>query len=136
MRNYVARRGTVIEIESAEETTSGFQTKLKNFRRKKMKNTITAATLAIVLTFGATLANAEGIIIGSRSEGIIIGSRAENAKCTPKETYGILVSDRPILSGVLTALAGIIIGSRSTGETCKERNGILVSDRNGILVSD
>lgn len=83
-----------------------------------MKNTFTAITLATVLTFGATLANA----------GIIIGDKAAPAPCKEVSTYGILVSDSPMLSGVLTAIAGIIIGDKPAPSTCVEKNGILVSD--------
>jgi hypothetical protein len=73
-----------------------------------MKKTITTITLAIIMTFGATFANA-GIIIGDKSapacsgnEGIIIGDILElfgiiigdkSAPCTTTDTDGIIIGD-------------------------------------------
>lgn len=100
-----------------------------------MKNTTKTLAIAIVLLAG-TFANAEGIIITSRSEGIIITSRAETG-CTEKESTGILVSDRAsgILKGIVEAIGGILVSDRGA-KSCEEKGGILVSDRGGILVSD
>ena len=74
----------------------GFENK-KNFRRKKMKNTITAITLAMVLTLSSTFAFA----------GILVGDAPTPAPtCTETKKDGILISDGII---VLGNVAGIIV---------------------------
>ena len=78
-----------------------------------MKKTITTITLAFIMTFGATFANA-GIIIGDKS-----GQECGNTK------EGIIIGD------FLQELFGIIIGDKS-GDTCKE--GIILGD--GIIIGD
>lgn len=87
-----------------------------------MKKTLTATTLAIVLMFGATFANA-GIIVGDRAtndtckDGIIVGDRA-----------GIIVGDSPVINGIITAITGIIIGGKADPAPCTSvsRNGIII----------
>lgn len=105
-----------------------------------MKNTITAATMAIVLGFGATFANA-GIIVTDRADGIIVTDRAEQ-KCESSTKGGIIVTD---FMGVFRAILGIIVTDRPEKQGCtveKEKggivraDGIIVTDRSGILVSD
>ncbi len=95
-----------------------------------MKKTITALTLATVLTFGTTLANA----------GIIAAGRADSSICKQTTKSGMLVSDSPIVSGIIAAIAGMLVSDRRTAApACSEKNGMLVSDRadrEGMLVSD
>ncbi|MFM9905035.1 MAG: hypothetical protein ACKVQJ_10750 [Pyrinomonadaceae bacterium] len=94
-----------------------------------MKTTFTTITLALVLTFGATFANA----------GIIVSDRAEN----PCKS-GIIVSDSPgiIVSDFFGFITGIIVSDKPAESNCKsgiivsDGPGIIVSDRAGILVSD
>jgi len=100
-----------------------------------MKKTITTITLAMVLTFTATIANA----------GILISDRDNSGKtdCTKE---GILVSDSTgiivygregiIVYGIAMALEGILISDRSKDAPCTTKEGILISDREGILISD
>ncbi len=114
-----------------------------------MKNTLTTLTLAIVLTFGATFANA-GIIITDRSDqaaGIIVTDLA-NTGCKSAEKGGIIVTDIygtfASLAGIIvTDLTGIIVTDLSNGrEGCManrsvSRDGIIVTDRAaGIIVTD
>ena len=77
-----------------------------------MKKTLTAITLAAVLTLGTTFANA-GIIITNVSEGPAPTTCADNGK----GFYGIIIMN----------IVGIIIGNRA---------GIIIGNRGGILVSD
>lgn len=94
-----------------------------------MKNTIATITLALVLTFGATFANA-GIMIGDRS--------ATPATCSA-DKGGIMIGDRSAI-GILigdfaTYLEGILIGDKSaTG--CNSKGGIMIGDRTGIMIGD
>jgi hypothetical protein len=91
-----------------------------------MKNTIKAATLAIVLTFGSTFAMA----------GIIAGGNPTPATCQEKKgilvsdapTPGIIAGGSPIVAGVVAVLVGIIAGGKAEPAPCVEMNGILVSD--------
>ncbi len=102
-----------------------------------MKNTITTFTLAIVLMFGTTLANA-GIIVGGRGEQAC--SKAKQERLAP----GIIVGGRTTLGAFVALLEGIIVGGRDgiivggrqSEANCAEKSGILVSDKSGILVSD
>ena len=100
-----------------------------------MKNIITATTMAIVLTFGATLANA-GIIVTDRAEGIIVTDRAEQP-CTSVNKEGIIVTD---FVGVFRAILGIIVTDapeKECSSISRDRNGIIVTDRaDGIIVTD
>lgn len=99
-----------------------------------MKNIITTATMAIVLTFGATFANA-GIIVTDRAEGIIVTDRAEQ-RCTSVNKEGIIVTD---FVGVFRAILGIIVTDAPEKECSpsRDRNGIIVTDRaDGIIVTD
>lgn len=73
-----------------------------------MKKTITTITLATIMAFGATFANA----------GIIIGDKAEET-CKSTATDGIIIGD-------LLEIFGIIIGDQST--TCTETDGIIIGD--------
>ena len=91
-----------------------------------MKNTITAITLAMVLTLSSTFAFA----------GILVGDAPTPAPtCTETKKDGILVSDAPgiivignaagiIVIGAAQAIAGIIVIGAPTPCT----NGILISD--------
>ena len=94
-----------------------------------MKKTFATITLALVLTFGATFANA-GILIGDRW--------ATPAPCSASKD-GILIGDRSaigILIGDFAAyLEGILIGDK-TATGCTAKGGIMVSDRSGILIGD
>lgn len=105
-----------------------------------MKKTITTITLAMVLTFGSTFANA-GILVSDRS-GILVSDRNGSTKtdCTKEgilvsDRSGILVSDRysAVVAAVIRALEGIIVGDKSKGSPCTTKDGILVSDREGII---
>lgn len=92
-----------------------------------MKKTITAITLALVLTFGATFANA-GILVSNGPAATDCkaeqdGGIVKDIKDVIKEILGILVSNRPVAAE-----------TPCTQEV--DKNGILVSDRNGILVSN
>ena len=109
-----------------------------------MKKTITATTLAIVMMFGATIANANGgIIVGGRAEGdgnggIIVGGKAEKSckvKGESSVSTGIIVGGRTELGAVVAFLEGIIVVGR-TISPCEEKTGIIVSDRDGVIVSN
>jgi hypothetical protein len=114
-------------------------TKLKYFGEREMKNTITAATMAIVLGFGATFANA-GIIVTDRADGIIVTDRAER-KCESTSKSGIIVTD---FMGIFRAILGIIVTDRPEKQECTsdvQKTGIIVTDRadsgrGGIIVTD
>ena len=95
-----------------------------------MKKTLTAITLAAVLTLGTTFANA-GIIITNVSEGPAPTTCADNGK----GFYGIIITN--IVGIIITNIAGILVSdakeqpctSKSTATgTSIERGGILVSD--------
>ena len=95
-----------------------------------MKNMITAVTLAVVFTFGASFANA----------GIILTDRAESS-CVQVEK-GVVVTD---FVGVFRAILGIILTDRAETPTCggkkvgttRDRNGIILTDRaDGIILTD
>jgi len=86
-----------------------------------MKNTITTITLAIVMTFSTTLANA----------GIMVSDKAAPAPCADSTKDGILVGGRSLLmDGIRLAIAfktGILVGGRTNPETCTQsKDGILV----------
>lgn len=91
-----------------------------------MKKTLSTITLAIVMTFGATFANA----------GIIIGDKSAPSTCTQTEKDGIIIGDIVgTVYGWMTAIVvsektGIIIGDRpapcTTGEQSKD--GIIIGD--------
>jgi hypothetical protein len=76
-----------------------------------MKKTITTATLAITILFGATFANA----------GILVTDRTNNAT-------GILVTDRTNSAG------GILVTDR-TNQLCSTQKGIVVTDVIGTFAS-
>ncbi len=87
-----------------------------------MKKTVTTITLTLVMTLGATFANA----------GIIIGDAADTGKCTAtdKSKDGIIIGD---ITGIIIGdIMGIIIGDSKGGDqtpcVAKEKNGILVGD--------
>src|SRR5258707_907360 len=104
-----------------------------------MNKKLTTITLALVLTFGATIANA-GIIISDKAQ----GSCGKNGiLVSDAPTAGIIISDLMapgiIISDLVSGVAGIIISDRKGGSSpCK--NGILVSDSDapagGIIISD
>lgn len=78
-----------------------------------MKKTITTITLALVMTFGATFANA-GIIIGDAT--------TTTTTCTGTKD-GIIIGD------LLQELWGIIIGDRSSEPcTTATKDGIIIGD--------
>src|SRR5213592_1269193 len=102
-----------------------------------MNRTLTTITLALVLTFGATIANA-GIIVGDKAQGscgkngIIVGDAPIGGIIV-----GDLVAPGIIISDLVSGIAGIIVSDRKGGSTpCK--NGIIVGDSptSGIIVSD
>jgi hypothetical protein len=98
----------------------------------KMNKTITTITLAIVLTFGATFANA----------GILIGDRADSGSNKGSCTNGIIIGGAPIagiligdlvapgilVSDLVSGVAGILIGDEATPSPCKSRS------KNGIII--
>ncbi len=73
-----------------------------------MKKTILTITLAMIMTFGATFANA-GIIIGDKS----------TEPCANTETDGIIIGD-------LLEFFGIIIGDAP--QACSQTDGIIIGD--------
>jgi hypothetical protein len=98
-----------------------------------MKNATKIFALALVLTSGASMVKAEGIIMGDRSapvcseplnEGIIMGDRG-----------GILVSDRSsgIAYGIITSIEQVLKGK---DEGCASKDGIIMGDRDGIIMGD
>ncbi|MEJ7624365.1 MAG: hypothetical protein WKF34_10275 [Pyrinomonadaceae bacterium] len=94
-----------------------------------MKNTIKAITFALVLTFTATFASANG--------GIIVSDRAANG-CVEKKD-GIIVVGRAegiIVVGIarLIDALGIIVSDKAQGPCVEKKDGIIVSDRGGIIV--
>ncbi len=118
-------------------------------------------TLAIVLSFGATFANA-GILVTDRTNsaaGILVTDRSDSAAgilvtdltntgCSSVERRGIIVTD---IFGTMASLAGILVSDltgilvsdltsssgKCTGSRSKSRDGIIVTDRAaGILVTD
>ena len=72
-----------------------------------MKKTLTAITLAIVLMFGATFANA----------GIIVGDKPSTDTCN--STKGIIILRDGIIILAATAITGIIVGDQPTDQ-CSE----------------
>lgn len=123
----VARCGTQVEIrECKKESKQGLGNINKTFRRRKMKNTVKVAALAIVLMFGANIVKADGIIVGDRAE----------KGCVKQTSEGIIVGDRGIFGTIFDTLEGIIVGD-SKENPCVEKNGIIVGDRTeGIIVGD
>lgn len=106
-----------------------------------MNKTLTTITLALVLTFGATIANA-GIIISDKAQGSC-GKNGILVSDSDSPTGGIIISDLMapgiIISDIVTRVAGIIISDRKGGAgPCK--NGIIISDSDaptgGIIISD
>ncbi len=94
-----------------------------------MKNTTKALALAIVLMFGTTFANAEGIIIGDRAE----------KGCTKEVNEGIIIGDKAegFFSGLIDTLEGIIIGDSKEDAPCLDKEGIIIGDRaEGIIIGD
>ena len=80
-----------------------------------MKKTLTAITLAILLMFGATFANA----------GIIVGDKPVDTTCTSTDKDGIIILRDGIIILVATTITGIIVGDKPT-EQCVEKNGIII----------
>ncbi|MEP6787857.1 MAG: hypothetical protein ABJB40_05455, partial [Acidobacteriota bacterium] len=87
--------------------TSGFQKKLTYSGETEMKKTLTVITLAIVLMFGATFANA----------GIIVGDRPSTDTCNSSK--GIIILRSGIIILAATAITGIIVGDEPTDQ-CKD----------------
>ncbi len=92
-----------------------------------MKNTIKAATLATLLSFGSTFAMAEGIIVGGRAENECSVEK-NGIMVSDAPTPGIIVGGSPIIAGVVAVLEGIIVGGKPEPAPCVEKNGIMVSD--------
>jgi hypothetical protein len=86
-----------------------------------MKKTITTITLAVVMTFGATFAHANG--------GIIVAGSPDTQPCTPKTTDGIIVAGMPqVIGTVVTLIDGIIVAGNPTPEPCTTAtDGIIVA---------
>jgi len=79
-----------------------------------MKKTITAITLAMILSLGTTFANAEGILVADRS--------VETCTSTDTVKDGIIYLGRSILE-----FTGILVADLSAPCT-SSRDGILVAD--------
>ena len=80
-----------------------------------MKKTITAITLAMLLSLGTTFANAEGILVADRSAGT----------CTSTDT----AKDGIIIFNLVDFITSIFTAEdRSAGCTDSSRDGILVAD--------
>lgn len=108
-----------------------------------MKKTIATLTLAIVMGFGTTFANANSGIMVSDRQGIMISDRTEQV-CgeVDASSTGIIIGG---FANMLEEMFGIIIGGRKdcrkteaggTGIMVSDRQGIMVSDRQGIMISD
>lgn len=80
-----------------------------------MKKTITAITLAMLLSLGTTFANAEGILVADRSAN----------QCTSSDSLkdGIIVLGRSILE-----FAGILVADAAAPCSDSSKDGILVAD--------
>ncbi|MFZ1700400.1 MAG: hypothetical protein WBO10_04165 [Pyrinomonadaceae bacterium] len=101
-----------------------------------MKKIFATLTLAATMMFGATFANADGIIILDKADG----------QCNTKDgiiildrTEGILVSDfaSGVVFGIQAAFEGILVSDKLTPCTETKKDGIIILDRTeGILVSD
>lgn len=80
-----------------------------------MKKTITAITLAMLLSLGTTFANAEGILVADRT----------TTTCTTTDTLkdGIIILGRSILE-----FTGILVADLSAPCADGSRDGILVAD--------
>ncbi len=83
-----------------------------------MKKTLSTITLAAVLTFGTTVASADGLIIGGRT------ANTENT-CTQVEKDGLIIGG---IIDIIYQFTGILVYDRS--EPCAEqsRDGLLISD--------
>ena len=75
-----------------------------------MKKTITTITLAMIMAFGATFANA-GIIIG-------------DAPTPCSQTDGIIIGD--MFTKIISQIEGIIIGDAP--KPCTQTDGIIIGD--------
>lgn len=80
-----------------------------------MKKTITAITLAMLLSVGTTFVKAEGILVADRSA----------TQCTSSDSLkdGIIILGRSILE-----LAGILVADVAAPCSDNSRDGILVAD--------
>ena len=76
-----------------------------------MKKTIATITLAFLMTFGATFAKADGIIIGD----------AASTSCA-NDKEGIIMGD------FLQELFGIIMGDKSSTPCTTDTEGIIIGD--------
>lgn len=85
-----------------------------------MKKTLSAITLAIVLTFGTTFANAGIIVIGKADDS------AKSDSCVSDTKEGIIVIG---VAALVNALTGIIVIGKAT-EPCSDstysKDGIIV----------
>lgn len=121
LQNIVLNCGTQIVMVRVNEAD---RFRDKNFRRKIMKNTITAITLAMVLTLSSTFAFA-GILVGD--------APTTTGTCTETKKDGILVSDAPGIIVLGNAAGIIVLGAQAVA-------GIIVLNPtpcpNGILVGD
>ena len=113
-----------------------------------MKKTITTISLAIVMTFSATFANA-GILVTDRANnvGILVTDRSDSAAgilvtdlCSSSSRRSIVVTD---IVGTVSSLVGILVtdltgrneGCVDTRTTQKTRGGV-TNQSTGILVTD
>jgi hypothetical protein len=76
-----------------------------------MKKTLTTITLATILAFGATFANA----------GIIIGDQHQDPCNT--QTDGIIIGD--FFTKIISSIEGIIIGDAP--KPCSQTDGIIIA---------
>ena len=107
-------------------------TKIKLWRRT-MKKTITAITLAMLLSLGSNFAKAEGILVADRSAGT-----CTNSNTTDKDGIivfgrdGIIVFGRDgiIVFGIAAAISAVsdVISGDAAQPCSASRDGILVSD--------
>lgn len=86
---------------------------------KKIKGYITAATMASVLAFGPTFANA-GIIVAGKTEAAATSTTSDPCTDTSTDLGGIIVAG---LTAVTSYATGGIIVAGATQETC----GIIVA---------
>lgn len=87
-----------------------------------MKKTFTTVALALVLTFGATFANA-GIIISD------VAAPACDQTTENKDGIIIFGKDGIIIFGFT------VFGSKDDSK-CVDKDGIIISDAAGIIISD
>ena len=99
-------------------------TKIKLWRRT-MKKTITAITLAMLLSLGSNFAKAEGILVADRSAGT-----CTNSNTTDKDGIIVFGRDGIIVFGIAAAISAVsdVISGDAAQPCSASRDGILVSD--------